>query len=127
MQKSTHSNYRNNVDYQHDYTTIILIKRFNNKNKETMKKELDLTSCNSTEEMCEKIEKELTPSTNNKSKKNKKKQSKNYKQKTTAPVVNTTPCVDELASDAPSADSKPVETVKLTVWQKIKNWFKKVF
>lgn len=103
-----------------------------------MKKELDLTECTSTEQMCSKIEKELTPK-NNKSKKNKKK-AKNNTKMTTEEIRKTTeepatcPCdiceertcvgcvyAKDVAEEAKNAPKKQ------TLWQKVKNWFKKLF
>jgi len=72
-----------------------------------MKKILDLTDCKSTEQMCDKIEKQL----NTKKKQNTKKPNK--------PVVQ----------QAPVEVAKPEveQPKKLTTVQKIKNWFKKLF
>ena len=102
-----------------------------------MKKELDLTECTSTEQMCSKIEKELAPK-NNKSKKNKKKAKNNTKMATeeirkTTEEIATCPCdvceertcvgcvyAKDVAENAKNAPKK-------TLWQKVKNWFKKLF
>lgn len=66
-----------------------------------MKKILDLTDCKSTEQMCDKIEKQLNTKKPNK------------------PVVQ----------QAPVEVAKPEveQPKKLTTVQKIKNWFKKLF
>lgn len=73
-----------------------------------MKKILDLTDCKSTEQMCDKLEKELA---NTKKRKNNKKPNKPVKP----------------ATAEPTREEKKDEVIKLTMWQKVKNWFKKIF
>jgi hypothetical protein len=74
-----------------------------------MKKVLDCTGCNSAAEVAEKVEKDLATITKNSSKKNFKK--KHSQKQTTSSEVQ--------------ADEE-VKPVKLSVWKRIKNWFKRL-